>query len=223
MTTVRLGEHSRWPPRHDVDVHSQTESAYARTGRASGGHHGPASAPSGDVEPSCEGMISPMVDAELSPGFELLFRREFASVARTVFLIVHDRGSAEEITQEAFASLFRRWATISGYDRPDAWVRRVAIRMAVRYARREVRRPTIERSGNTLDTDRLPDPDLASAIASLAPRQRAAIVLYYWDDRPVSEIAQLLGTSESTVKQHLHRARHQLANRLGEGANDAIG
>jgi RNA polymerase sigma-70 factor (ECF subfamily) len=46
--------------------------------------------------------------------------------------------------------------------------------------------------------------------------QRAAVVLYYWEDRPIAEIAHALGVSESTVKQHLHRARRRLAQILGE-------
>ena len=61
-----------------------------------------------------------------------------------------------------------------------------------------------------------PDPDVARAVAALAPMQRAAVVLYYWEDRPVAEIARVLGVSVSTVKQHLYRARHRLAEVLRE-------
>ena len=74
-----------------------------------------------------------------------------------------------------------------------------------------------------LADDDLPDPDLASAVAALAPMQRAAVVLYYWEDRPVAEIARVLEVSESTVKQHLHRARHRLAGLLGEEVSGDVG
>ena len=57
---------------------------------------------------------------------------------------------------------------------------------------------------------------MARAVAALAPMQRAAVALYYWEDRPVMEIAQLLQVSESTVKQHLYRARARLAETLRE-------
>jgi RNA polymerase sigma-70 factor (ECF subfamily) len=53
--------------------------------------------------------------------------------------------------------------------------------------------------------------------------QRAAVVLYYWEDRPVAEIARVLEVSESTVKQHLHRARHRLAELLEEEDEEVSG
>ena len=54
----------------------------------------------------------------------------------------------------------------------------------------------------------------------LSPRQRAAVALYYLDDRPVDEIAHLMGVSTSTVKQHLHRARAELALVLAEAPEE---
>jgi len=153
----------------------------------------------------------------LSESFAALFRREYRHVARTVFLILHDQGAAEEITQDAFAKLLQRWERVSAYERPDAWVRQVAIRMALRRARREVRRPRIEGVQLVAMPRELPDIDVARAIAALSAHQRATVVLFYWDDRPVSEIAMILGSSESTVKQHLHRARHHLRALLDTG------
>jgi RNA polymerase sigma factor (sigma-70 family) len=182
------------------------DDAWARGGRSAG--------------PGC--MIGGVFDAEVRPGYELLFRREFAAVARTVFLIVHDRGRAEEIAQDAFVKLLQRWATVSSYERPDAWVRRVAIRMAVRQARRELRRPSIEKLSAGAGGERVADLDVAVAVAALAPMQRAAVVLYYWEDRPVAEIAELLGVSDSTVKQHLHRGRAHLASVLHEEVSEDV-
>jgi RNA polymerase sigma factor (sigma-70 family) len=157
---------------------------------------------------------------ELSTSFELLFRREYRHVARAVYLILHDQGAAEEVTQDAFAKLLQRWDKISEYERPDAWVRHIAIRMAIRRTRRELRRGSIESRHQNDAVRDLPDIDLARAIAALPPRQRAAIVLFYWDDRAVSEIATILGSSESTVKQHLHRARRQLRAILQTDSTD---
>ena len=85
---------------------------------------------------------------------------------------------------------------------------------------RAVARPAKERVAQQVQHDDLPDPDVARAVAELAPMQRAAVVLYYWEDRPVHEVAQILEVSDSTVKQHLHRARHRLALRLGEAVTD---
>ena len=60
------------------------------------------------------------------------------------------------------------------------------------------------------------DLDLARAIRALSPRQRAAVALYYFEDRPLTEIAMLLGCSHSTAKVHLFKARRRLATLLGE-------
>ena len=67
-----------------------------------------------------------------------------------------------------------------------------------------------------------PDVDLAGAVALLAPMQRASVVLYYFDDLPVAEIARVLVVSESTVKQHLYRARARLADLLQEEVSDHV-
>ena len=148
--------------------------------------------------------------------YDWYFRACFAPVSRTVFLIVHDRMLAEDITQEALYRMLRHWRTVSTYERPEAWVRRVAIRMAVREVQRAVARPAKERLAQPVAHESVPDPDVARAVAGLAPMQRAVVVLFYFEDRPVHEIAELLQVSDSTVKQHLHRARHRLAAQLGE-------
>ena len=148
------------------------------------------------------------------------FRACFPPVARTVFLIVHDHELAEDVTQEALYRLLRHWRTVSEYERPEAWVRRVAIRIAVRELQRRAVGASKERLAQPVICDELPDPDVARAVADLAPMQRAAVVLFYWEDRSVHEIAEVLAVSESTVKQHLFRARHRLAAMLGEEAND---
>jgi DNA-directed RNA polymerase specialized sigma24 family protein len=81
-----------------------------------------------------------------APSFEAVFSREFPRVARTIHHIVGDRARAEEVTQDAFLELLRHWRTVAGYDRPDLWVRRVAIRKAQRERHRAWRRVELERS-----------------------------------------------------------------------------
>lgn len=129
-------------------------------------------------------------------------------------------GRAEDVTQDAFVRLYERWRGIARIDHPGAWVRQVAIRNAVRQARwtrlRFTDAPVDEQSA----WDALPDLDLARAVASLSPQQRAAVALFYLEDLPVEEVAQLLGVSTSTVKQHLHRARSRLAGLLSETSEE---
>jgi DNA-directed RNA polymerase specialized sigma24 family protein len=181
---------------------------------ASGGEH----SSEGDTAAT---MLSIVDDHEPQPSFEALFHREFTNIARTVFLIVHDRDIAQEVAQDAFVKLLHHWPKVSSYDRPDAWVRRVAIRIAVRHARREIRRPTVEAGLGEMRAVGLPDPDVARALGCLTAMQRACVVLFYWDDRPVAEISALVGASESTVKQHLHRARTRLRELLADEVDDA--
>ncbi len=151
-------------------------------------------------------------DAEAD--YSWLFRAHFRRIAQAVNLIVFDRARAEEIAQESFTQLWRKWSTVSAYERPEAWVRKVAIRLALRTAHRDRTRPRLERAQPVPAAESFPDRELAEAIRALAPRQRAAVVLFYLEDRPVSEIAQTLNVSESTVKQHLFRARAQLSKTL---------
>ena len=154
--------------------------------------------------------------SEAGPEYAGFFRAEFPGVLRTVFLILHDRGRAEDVTQEAFIELLVRWRKVSRYDRPEAWVRRVAVRRAIRVLRRERRRAVLEREATPDPGPDVPDVDLAEAVRKLPVMQRSAIALFYFEDRPVSEIAFILGISEGAVKVHLHRARRRLAELLGE-------
>lgn len=168
--------------------------------------------------------VGARMDAEAE--FTAFFRAEFARVLRTVCLVVGDRGRAEEITQDAFVQLLDHWDAVSGYERPEAWVRRVAIRMAGRAARRERMVRILESGpfGRGESTAEMPegDSDVAAAVRRLPAGQRTAVVLFYFEDRPVAEVAQLLGCSPATARVHLHRARRRLAALLGEVVDDVV-
>jgi RNA polymerase sigma-70 factor (ECF subfamily) len=155
--------------------------------------------------------------------FDDLFRREFAPITRTAYLVVGDWEVAREIAQDAFVQALRHWKKVQAMDRPGGWVRRVAIRDAVRSRRRDAR-------GRALGADDVApgagDPALAldvrTALLTLPAQQRAVIALFYLDDRPVAEIAALLGCSGGTVKTHLARGRQALAPLLGEERTDEL-
>ncbi|MDP9185112.1 MAG: SigE family RNA polymerase sigma factor [Actinomycetota bacterium] len=151
------------------------------------------------------------------------FRTEFPSVLRTVYLILRDRGRAEDIAQDAFTQLYTHWRKVSRYERPDAWVRRIAIRMAVRQQKRDRLRSVLERTEVEPASDHPIDFDLAAAMKDLSPTQRAVVVLYYYEDRPTAEIVEILGMSQSTVRVHLSRARRHLAELLREEVGDDVG
>jgi RNA polymerase sigma-70 factor (ECF subfamily) len=157
---------------------------------------------------------------EAAADYTWFFRTEFRAVAQTAYLVLHDRQRAEDVAQEAFTQLLVHWKKVSRYQRPDAWVRRVAIRLAARMAKRERRRADIERDDRPETTMPERDLDLVRALRALPPQQRAAIALHYFEDRPTAEVAQILGCTESTATVHLHKARKRLAEILGEEAID---
>jgi RNA polymerase sigma factor (sigma-70 family) len=160
-----------------------------------------------------------------SDEFRWLFVAEYPAVVRTAFLILHDYARAEEIAQDAFVQLLRHWSRVSRYESPDAWVRRVAIRLAVRDAKREARRSLLIRRdarGPTAPASDAVDIDLLAAIRTLPVQQRSVVVLFYFEDRPMDEIAGIVGCSISTGWVHLHRARKRLAALLAEEVDNDV-
>ena len=153
-----------------------------------------------------------------------IFAAAYPRLVRTLWFVVHDHELAQEIAQEAFIELHRQWRKVGSYDRPDLWVRRVALRKAQREAARAVRRIHAEQGAAIVDVvdPELPDPALRAAIASLPPRQRAIVALFYLEDRPMEEVADLVGCSTSTGFVHLHRARHRLAELLSETVTEEV-
>jgi RNA polymerase sigma-70 factor, ECF subfamily len=153
--------------------------------------------------------------------YTAFFRQEFARVTRTVSFIVHDRERAEDIAQDAFVQLLHNWTKVSVYERPDAWVRRIAIRLAMRQVQRDRLLALIRRDVSPPRPLAPRDLDVLDAVRRLPGMQRAAVTLFYFEDRPIAEIADLLGCAEPTARVHLHRARKRLAELLGEEAGDA--
>ena len=156
-------------------------------------------------------------------GFDALFADSYRTIVRTVFFIVGDWEVAREVAQDAFATALVHWRKVSAYDNPGAWVRRVAIRDAVRTRRRAQRTAGV--AGATV----APAPpiesalDVRAAILRLPVQQRAAVVLHYLHDLPVRDVAAELRCSEGTVKTHLARARDALAALLRDEHEDAHG
>lgn len=155
-------------------------------------------------------------------GYAWFFSGEYPALVRTLFFIVHDMERAEDLAQDAFTQLLIHWKKVSKYQRPDAWVRRVAIRLAMRSIRRERMRSIVERDSQPALLPQPIDLDLANAIQQLPPRQRSAVVLFYFEDRPMQEIAHILECSTSTGWVHLHKARKRLAALLGEEVSESV-
>lgn len=155
-------------------------------------------------------------DAE---AFAWFFAAEFPHVVRSLSHLLR-RQDAEDVAQEAFARLHQHWAKVSRYEQPDAWVRRVALNKAISLVTREGRRHGKEHRAQWQPAETQPreppDARLSAALRTLAPRDRALLVLFYYEDRPLADCADLLGISPGAAKVALHRARHHLASLLQE-------
>lgn len=148
--------------------------------------------------------------------FEAFYRSEYRAMVALAAAVSGNGSVAEDIAQEGLARAHREWQKICDYDKPGAWLRRVVIRLASnvrRSGRRQATALKLIRPNQTVELE-LPDPDVWKAVRSLPAQQRAAIALFYLEDRSLAEIAEILGCAENTAKAHLHHGRRALAARL---------
>jgi RNA polymerase sigma-70 factor (sigma-E family) len=187
------------------------------------------------TKPRADASVSVMVGSEVlarpmgatgSPrdaALAALFHEHYAALVRLAALLVDDPGAAEEVVQEAFVGLFRRWdrlhdpAAAPGYLRATV-VNRSRSRLRHRAVRRRHRAealpdaPSAEAGALARDEEHA----VLVAVARLPRRQRECLVLRYYLDLGQSETAAALGISEGSVKSHTHRALAALAAQLGE-------
>lgn len=150
--------------------------------------------------------------------FEQYYQRDYRKLLGLAFVLTGSLGPAEDLCQEALTEAHRKWATISGYDKPGAWVRRVMVNKGSS-RRRKLRSEAkaLLRLGTRAELQVEPTErtlEVWEAVRRLPERQSQAIALHYWDDLPRSDIAEILGCSDETVKTHLKRGRAALAEHL---------
>ena len=151
----------------------------------------------------------------LADDYTGFFRMEYPGVVRAVALMLGDEDAALDIAQEAFARTYREWKRISRYEQPQACVRRIAINLAISHIRRRRVHEKVVRLLTPTPMESEPaDGSIVAAVRRLPPAQRAATILFYFEDQPSSEVARILGCSESTARVHLHKARAKLAQLL---------
>ena len=131
------------------------------------------------------------------------------SLLRTAYLLTHDQQYAEDLLQTALTKAWFAWGRLN--DDPRPYVRRVLVTTSVSWWRRRWTRevPTgklPERPVTGMVVDRAPGQDLWDAIGRLPARQRAVVVLRYYEDLSEAETAQLLGCSVGTVKSQCSKA-----------------
>ena len=152
-----------------------------------------------------------------------LFAAEASRLVSLARFFVEDRTAAEDLVQEAFIRLSRSAHRIRDPERAAAYLRSIVINLARDHNRRGLvsmrHRPPAQpdpRSAEDHVTVREDVAEVVGALRDLPRRQRDCVVLRYYLDLPVDEIAATLGLSRNSVKTHLTRGLRNLSAQLGE-------
>jgi RNA polymerase sigma factor (sigma-70 family) len=164
-----------------------------------------------------------------------LCRRHSKQLFRRVLRITNNRADAEDTLQEALLNAYIHIGSFEGKSAFSSWLTRIAINSALMSLRKKRSQPVYSfESDSDVDDFKLPEPietsynpeesciqnaledELDHAIRYLSPTLRAVVQIRYREDASVSEIAKILGISESAVKSRLLRARSKLRRHLGE-------
>ena len=152
--------------------------------------------------------------------FTAFYLATWPRLFRTTYAVAGDRQRTEDALQTAFAQAWSRWSRVSATDDPAAYVRRLAVNAAISGHRRAwTRRETsVPELPDAATTDEAPLEHHATwrAVTDLPPRQRAVVVLRYYEGLSEREIADVLGCRPGTVKSQASAALSALRTRLAE-------
>ncbi|WP_229073987.1 SigE family RNA polymerase sigma factor [Actinoplanes sp. DH11] len=142
------------------------------------------------------------------------------ALRRLAFLLSGDRDQADDLVQETITKLYARWPRISRAENVDAYVHTMIVRAFLDEKRRGWWRvglfgsaPERAAAAGPAVEDRTM---VRAALSRVPPRQQAVLVLRFLCDRPVAEVAQILGCSEGTVKSQTSHGLTALRRILGE-------
>lgn len=157
-----------------------------------------------------------------SAGFDAFYASAAPRLTQHLYLATGDLTRAQDCAQEAFLRAWRRWDSLeASVDDPYAWVRQVAWRLAVSDWRRAMAQlRALVRHGPPANVPGASPDETAVrlALSRLPVEQRAVLVLHYFVDLPVREVAEVLAVPEGTVKARLSRGRAAMSKSLrGEG------
>jgi RNA polymerase sigma-70 factor (ECF subfamily) len=164
-------------------------------------------------------MDSILVLADPASSIEACYRADADRLWRALYAYAADAELASEAVAEAYAQALRRGDAIRD---PAAWTWRAAFRIAagtLKTRRSHDVRPLPEAGVGGPEparADHYADPDLQAALRQLPDAQRAAVILFYYADLPVREIAARLGSNGLAVRANLSRGRRRLRTLLGD-------
>ena len=136
------------------------------------------------------------MQAEQEDRFQEFVRARWSHLVRTAYLLTGDAHHAEDLTQTALAKAYRSWRRVSGSDNPEAYVRRMLVTCnSDRFRKRRVKEaltdaPPDGRGGTRPWRGSRSAGSLLGALAQLPPRQRAVVVLRYWEDLSEAEVGR---------------------------------
>ncbi|MBC8472739.1 MAG: sigma-70 family RNA polymerase sigma factor [Planctomycetes bacterium] len=160
----------------------------------------------------------------LKQDFRALINDYSAQVLNTAVRILGDTHKAQDVHQEVFLGIWRRWDKYDGQTNWKAYLYRATVRKAIHLAKKSRAERLFEEQPEYTSQER-PDGSLRAAelqqkltgcLARLPKRQAEVFVLSRMEGLKAEQIAELLGCSQETVRVHLHRAMKQLARELGD-------
>lgn len=159
-------------------------------------------------------MARTMTDEE----FTEFVHAAWPGLYRTAYLMLGDHQLAEDLTQTALTKTYGSWRKVKDPAAAPAYARVVLANTAASWFRRRSWRnehPTEQLAEAGVEHDPSTRTAVVDALATLAPRQRAVVVLRYYDDLSVRQVAQALGIAEGTVKSQTADALTRLRAVLG--------
>ncbi|MDT7572232.1 MAG: hypothetical protein QOE05_2406 [Actinomycetota bacterium] len=165
--------------------------------------------------------VSSRGDRGPDTSLEALYTAAYPRLVLALTAMTGSRADAEELVQEAFASLVPRWGRVSRYDQPEAWVRQVAVRSLI--SRRRRLKVALGARGALTRELTSPEPsadrlDVDAAMQHLPVDHRVVLVLHHGLGLPLADVAREVGIPIGTVKSRLSRARAAFAAAYGEEA-----
>jgi RNA polymerase sigma-70 factor (sigma-E family) len=150
-------------------------------------------------------------------------RARSTTLFRTAYLMTGDYQRAEDLLQTTLLRVYQRWPQVDAMERPGAYARKVLVSQAVSWWRlRSSHETGLRQQDEPAWGGRVEEvaehERVWQAILTLPPRQRAVIVLKYFEDLSEAEIAVTLRMARGTVKSHGHAAARRLARLLEEPA-----
>jgi RNA polymerase sigma-70 factor (ECF subfamily) len=142
---------------------------------------------------------------------EALYRSDADRLWRAIYAFSGDGEIASDAVAEAYAQLIRRGASVRD---PAAWTWRAAFRICAGTLKNRSR--AAPATDISVHADRYANQDLIAALRQLPDGQRAAVILFYYADLPVGEIARRIGSNGIAVRANLSRGRRRLRQLLGD-------